>query len=434
MRSLLLCALVAAAAPATDWAQFRGPFFNGTTDVKDLPSSWGPGENILWTAALPGPSAATPAVLKDRVFVSAADRKTDTLLALCIDAERGEILWQHEIAKGISRTDRSNYASPSPATDGELVVFFYGNGEMWAFDMKGKKLWARNIQKDYGTFAFLWTFATSPLLFEGTLYLQVLQRDVPVSGRGFSDRVNESYLLAMDPKTGATRWRSVRPSKAVAEALEAFSTPVPTTRDGRTELLIVGGDALTGHDPADGRELWRWETYNPRRVGHWRLVPSPVVGDGIVAVCAPKGDPVYGIRAGGATVHGQEAVAWSDRQARKVSSDVPTPAFHEGDFFVLNDLGRALSRVEARTGRVKWTVATPGRDKYEASPLVADGKVYLINFDGEVTVMNAADGATINVIPMHRAGSDPVRSSIVAAHGRLYIRLNTALVCIAKQN
>jgi len=438
--STLKCGLLAALvlvpsclARAGDWPQWRGPLLNGSTDEQDLPSSWSKTENIAWKAELPGAAASTPIISGDKVFISGVDSAKDALQAMCFDRTSGKLLWRHDFAGDTRRDYRSNFAAPSPVTNGKIVIFFYSTGDLIGYDLDGQQKWARNIQKDYGTFAFLWTFSSSPLLYDGKLYLPVLQRDVAVDGRGFSDRKNESYLLAMEPETGKTLWRQVRPSKAVAESRESFATPIPFEYEGTTQLLIVGGDALTGHDPATGKELWRWGTWNPARITHWRLVPSPVTGDGIILACAPKRDPLYAIKAGGSGLLDDDALAWVSREVREVSSDVPTPAFYDGDFFVLSDVRKCLSRVEPRTGKVKWTVATPGRSKYEASPLAADGRIYLINFDGVVAVIDAAGGDVLNVIPM----DDPqhgevVRASISAAHGQLFIRTTRTLYCVGE--
>jgi len=433
LSSVLLLLSVVATAHADNWGQFRGPNFNGSANETNLPTDWSTTKNIVWSADLPGPSAATPSVWNDRVFVSSTDSESDSLKAMCFDRKNGQLLWEHVISTGTSQDTRSNFSAPSPATDGELVVFFYGNGDLVAFDFNGKQLWSRNIQKDYGTFAFQWTFSTSPLLFDNKLYLQVLQRDVPANGRGLKDRKNESYLLAMNPKTGKTLWRHVRPSEANAESLEAFSTPMPYEYNGRTEILIVGGDDLTGHDPETGKELWRWGTWNPDRIPHWRLVPSAVAGDGVVLACAPKKDPIYAVQAGGKGQLDDSALLWTSKEERSVTSDVPTPAFYDGDFFVLSDLTKTLSRVEPKSGKVKWSIKTPGGSKYEASPLAADGKIYLVNFDGEVVIVDAKQGETINVISMvGERSKDVVRSSIIAADGQLFVRTNRKLYCVGQ--
>jgi len=263
--------------------------------------------------------------------------------------------------------------------------------------------------------------------------VQVLQRDVPARGHGMRDKVNESYVLAVNPRTGKTLWRHIRPSKAVAESREAFTTPIPASIDGRQQLLVIGGDALTGHDLETGKELWRWGTWNPTRIGHWRHVPSPVAAGDIVLACAPKNDPIYAIRVKGTGVYDDSAIAWVSRDVKEVSSDVPTPAYYDGDFFVLSDLRKYLSRVEPQTGKVKWSIETPGSRKYEASPLAADGKIYLIDHSGEVAIVDAADGAVIKRIEMDKpSGQTAVRASIVAADGQLFIRTTQRLYCVGK--
>lgn len=417
--------------PAENWPQFRGPNHNGSSPETGLPSSWSITENVVWQTELPGPSAATPAIWDDHVFVSSTNMADRSLEAICLDRRTGKQLWKHVVAKEIRRDSRSNFAAPSPTTDGQTVIYFYGSGQLVAYDFSGNELWQRNIQKDYGTFAFMWTFSTSPLLFEGRLYLQVLQRDTPVSGRGFADRENESYLLALNPTTGEELWRHVRPCEAKAESREAFTSPVPYTFGEKKELLVVGGDDLTSHDPETGKELWRWGTWNPDRIGHWRLVPSPVASETTVLVCAPKRDPIYAVKTGGAGQLDQEDLAWVSRDQKELTADVPTPAYADGDFFVLSDVRKKLSRVDPRTGRIKWTVRTPGEAKYEASPLVADGKIYLVNFVAEVTVVDAETGKLLNTIKMDEARDDAVRASIVAAQGQLFVRTTNKLFCIA---
>jgi outer membrane protein assembly factor BamB len=420
--------LLQAHLPAEDWPQWRGPLFNGSTSEKGLPTQFGPDAAVLWSAPMSGPSASTPAILGDRVFLSSVDAQNQSLHALCLDRRTGKPLWQAKVADGIRRDDKSNLASPSPATDGHQVVFLYGNGELVGFDLEGKQIWKRNLEDDYGQFAYQWTYAASPLLFEGRLYVQVLQRDQPVHNRGKEG--GESYLLCLEPGTGKTLWRHVRPTEAQAESREAFSTPMPFQVDGGWQLLIAGGDMLSGHDPATGKELWRWGTWNPTRIGHWRLVPSPVAGGGVVLACAPKKAPVYAVKPGRGVLE-EKSLAWASTD-RSVTSDVPTPAFAEGDFFILSDVSKAISRVSPQ-GNIRWTVETPGRIKFEASPLVADGKVYLINFNAEIVVLNAADGSLLHQTALGGPEDKQVRSMIVASHGQLFVRTDTRLLCIGSE-
>ncbi len=412
---------------AEDWPQWRGPHFNGSSQEKNFPAQISPEKNLVWALPLAGPSASSPIVSGDRIFLSGSDKDNQSLLALCIERTTGKVLWEHKISEGFKRDDRSNLASPSPVTDGKTVCFFYGNGELAAFDITGKPLWKRNIEQEYGEFAFQWTFSASPLLFDGRLFLQVLQRDQPVHNRGKEG--GESYILCLAPETGKTLWKQVRPTEAQAESREAFSTPIPVEIGGKPQIVVVGGDMLSGFEPSSGNEIWRWGTWNPTRIGHWRLVPSPVAGAGVILACAPKKSPVYAVKPGAGSLD-EKALAWASSE-RAVSSDVPTPAFAQGDFFVLSDVSKALSRVSP-DGSIKWTTETPGRVKYEASPLFADDKIYTVNFNGDVVVFNAADGKIMSEAAFGTPEDKQVRAMIVASQGNLFLRTDTRLLCIGK--
>lgn len=420
--TLAILLLTSSTGFAADWAQLRGPSFDGSTTEANLPVKWSQTENVEWSIDLPGPSAATPIVSGDHVFVSSTDQKRESIVALAFDRKSGQQLWRKEISKEIRKDSRSTFSAPTPATDGKTVVFFFGNGEMRAYDFAGKEQWKKNL----GPFAFGWTFSTSPLIYDGTLYMQILQN---------KSRNTPSYILAMDPATGSELWKHERPSEAVGESLEGFTTPMPYEYKGKKQLLVNGGDAVTGHDLKNGKELWRWETWNPQKIGHWRLVPSPVAGDGVVLLCAPKKNPVYAIPTEKSGRISDDDLYWVSRDERNITSDVPSPAFYEGDFFILSKGRRALSRVEPKTGKIKWSITIESRRELEASPLAADGKIYLLNFDGEATVVDATNGKVLSVIPMEdeeNLGSNFIRSSIIAAHGKLFIRTNSKLYCIGK--
>ena len=427
----LILAAFTLSATAADWANWRGPNHNGSTEAAGLPVKFSKTENIAWKVTMPGPSAATPVILGDKVFVSSTDPKAKELLALCLDRRTGKEIWRQVVGEGYQLDNRSNYASPSPATDGEVVTFFYGNGDLATFDLNGKKLWAKKIQAEENGFAFQWTFSSSPLLHDGILYLQVLQRNTGVRGHGKANG-NESYLLALNPKTGKQLWKHNRPSNAKAESLEAFSTPMPFTHNGREELLIVGGDCLTGHNPETGKELWRWGTWNPSRIGHWRLVPSPAAGGGVILACAPKGSPVYAVKAG---AKGKGKLAWkSAGRTDDISSDVCTPLFYQGKFYVMYGEGRdkILSCVNPATGKAYWQINLESQPKIRTSPTAADGKIYLQNHAGEAFVVDAKNGKILNRTMLGEKGDDLTRASVAIAGGQLFIRTNGALFCVGK--
>jgi outer membrane protein assembly factor BamB len=442
----VICLAAIASLRAENWGNWRGPNYNGATSEKNLPATFSKTENVLWTAPMPGPSGATPVVWGDYVFVSSTDDIAKTCVALAFDRKTGKELWRVKVADRAGKDSMSTFSNSSPVTDGKHVWFFYGNGELVCFDMAGKEVWRRNIEKDYGQFAFQWTFSTSPLLHDGRLYLQVLQRDVPVNGRGRKDGPNESYLLALDPKTGKELWKVLRPAEASAESLEAFTTPTPYQHGGREELLIVGGDCISGHDPDTGKEFWRWGTWNPTRIGHWRLVPSPAAGAGIVLACGPKDSPIYAVKLGGNGTLSNAGLAWQSYvqnteetnkaarslDIRELSSDVPTPLFYEGKFYVLNGNKKKLLCLEP-SGKVVWS-GDVGKANFQSSLTAADGKIYMMNFPGEVFVVQAG-GSEFKLL--HTAamgeGENTLRAAIPISHGQLFIRTSKTLFCVAKK-
>jgi len=443
----IACCLVITATPrAADWPQWRGPNFNGSTTEKNLPATFSRTENVVWSAPMPGPSGATPVVWGDYVFVASTDDATKTCVAIAIDRKTGKELWRVKVLDGVGRDRMSTFSNSSPVTDGRHVWFFYGTGDLVCLDMSGKEVWKRSIEKDYGQFAFQWTFSSSPLLFDGKLYLQILQRNVPVNGRGKTDGPIESFLLALDPVTGKELWKVIRPSEAQAESLESFSTPTPYTHNGRTELLITGGDYVSGADPKTGKEYWRWGTWNPTRIGHWRLVPSPTAGEGVVLACGPKDSPVYAVKLGGNGELSNSSLAWQSYvqnsedhskagrslDTRDLSSDVPTPLFYEGKFYVLNGGKKKLLCVEP-SGKVVWS-GDLGKANFQSTPTAADGKIYMMNFPGEVFVVQAG-GSEFKLL--HTAamgeGENTLRASIPISHGQLFIRTSKMLYCVGKK-
>ena len=429
----LAAVLALVGAQAGEWGNWRGPRYDGSTDEKNLPAKFSKTQNVLWSVKMDGASAGTPVIWGDNVFVSSSNPDKERLTANCYDLGTGVLKWSHQVAKGHRQDNRSNYAAPSPVTDGQVVTFFYGTGALATYALDGEKLWSQNIQEKHGQFAFLWTFSTSPLIHDGILYMQVLQRDTKVGSKGSDD--NRSYLLALDPKTGKQLWKVYRPAKARSESLEAFSTPIPFIHNGREEILIAGGDCLTGHDPKSGKELWRWGTWNPTRIGHWRLVPSPVAGAGVVLACAPKRAPVYAIKAGGKGDVSTSGKLWNSQGSRDgVTSDVCTPLFYQDSFFVLYGEGRdkMLSRVDPKTGKIQWANDLKSRSLFRGSPTGADGKIYVQNHAGTVHVIDAKSGRLLHKAEMGESGDDQTRASVAIAHGRLFIRTNSRLFCIGK--
>ena len=436
-------ALASQASALQDWTHWRGPNFDGSAEAEGLPTAFDKDKQVRWKSALPGPGASTPIVVGDSVFLTSVDPEAGSLLAIALDAKTGAEKWVDIAGSGyqpggkgsaIGLHNRSNYASPSAVSDGTHVVFFFGNGDLVAYELDGDRVWDRNLQEDFGDFAFQWTFSASPTIWDGRLFLPILQRDQPANGLGKQGA--ESFLLALDAKSGETLYRHVRPSDAQMESLESYATPIPSTgTDGRKELLIVGGDVITGHDPATGEELWRWGTWNEgHREQWWRLVPSPVVGDGVVLACGPKGAPVCAVPLGKSGTLPQDGTRWMSSGRRDpVTTDVPTPLFYDGAFFVLSDLRNALTRVNAETGEHDWSIELPREHRWRASPTGADGKLWIMDHGGNVHVIEAETGEGIHSVRMGDEDEAYARASIVVADGDVFVRTNTMVYRLSAQ-
>ncbi len=422
-----------AAAHAENWGQWRGPAFNGSSPEKNLPAKWSKTEGVKWSAPLPGASGATPAVWGDSVFVSSTD-SSKNLLLFCLERKDGKLRWQKNVVEGGNiDKGRGNMASPSPVADGKTVYALYGTGDLVAFDFAGQELWKRNLGQDYGKFAIMWTYGSSPLLYGGKLYVQVLQRspappDYPGIAGAVGDR--ESYLLALDPATGKTLWKQARPTDARLESSESYASPIPHVgSDGKVQILLVGGDCVTGHDAATGVELWRGFGINRKR-GEWmRVVPSPVSAAGLAIVCGPKKEQLVALKTDLKGDISDSGLAWSFDE--KKTPDVCTPALYDNKLFVLDGDSQTLTCLDPKTGAKKWQGSLGDRTVIRSSPTVADGKFYAINEKGTVFVCGTGDEfRLLETIPM--GGSEGTRSSIAVSDGQLFIRTTDALHCVGK--
>jgi outer membrane protein assembly factor BamB len=434
MKALQILAATIAASSlvhAENWPQWRGPNFNGSTTETGLPTTWTK-ESAKWTAPLPGPSGATPAVWGDNVFVTSPDPEKNLLL-FCFDRKTGKVRWQKQVSTGDITKGKGNMASPSPVTDGKKVWVLFGNGDLAALDFDGKILWQRHLGEEYGRFSINWIYGSSPLLFDNRLYIQVLQRnpappDYPGLAGGAPER--ESYLLAVNPDTGKNIFKVARSSEAKMESQESYATPTPSVGpDGKAQLLIVGGNCVTGNDPATGKELWRGYGLNPKD-GEWmRLVPSAVSAAGLAIVAGPKKEALLAFHTdqkGDVSVPG---LAW--KVDNRTAPDVCTPAFYNGKLFVLNGDSKTLYCMDPKTGEAKWEGKLDAKVVFRGSPVVADGKVYMMDEKGNVFICGTGDEFQL-LGKVEMGDAEGTRASIAISQGDLFIRTTQMLYCVGK--
>ncbi|HSR50458.1 MAG TPA: PQQ-binding-like beta-propeller repeat protein [Acidobacteriota bacterium] len=414
-----ICLFLTLYLAATDnWPQWRGPNLDQTASEQDLPLQWGPEENVAWKLPLPMRSGATPIVWGDRIFLSVShDPATDDRLELwCLDRNNGQVAWKRELGGGNQVFRKQDLSSPSPVTDGEHVYIVTGTGIVRAFDFQGEQQWTRDLQEEYGSFGLKWGYASSPLLHDGALYIQVLHG-------WYTD--DPSYVLKIDAKTGKNLWRIDRPEQAHGrESPDSYATPALLEHKGHTQIVVVGADVVTGHDPEDGRELWRVGGLNPQQSGAQRLVASPVVGEGFVYVFGKRG-PVLAYKIGDDGRISEDDLAWS----RDRGTDVPTPIVHQGSLYVVNDQG-IVWNLNAQTGEVVYGPERLKVGTYSASPILAGGHIYATSEDGSTSVFKT--GPTLEIVATNQVQGYTLSTPAVS-DGQIFIRTAEFLYAIGER-
>jgi outer membrane protein assembly factor BamB len=387
------------APEAGSWPSFRGARASGVEEGQRLPDTWNPttGENILWQTRIPGLGHSSPVVWGHRVFVTSAvssrgqatfkpglygdgdasdDRSPHRFVLYAIDKRTGRIEWERVAFEGPpvdTRHIKSTYASATPATDGRTVVASFGSQGIHAYDVNGTFRWKVDLGHvklgAYDIPSYEWGPASSPILFEDLVILQV-------------DTHLDSFLLALDATTGAVRWKTDR------DELPSWGTPTVARTAGGPELVANGSKYVRGYDPRTGKELWRLG-------GSSKITaPTPIFSDGLFVVASGRAPerPIFVVKPGARgdlTLKDGEtsnaSVAWS-RTGR--GSYMPTPLAYDGILYVLANNG-VFDAYDLKTGTEIYRQRLPYVGSgYSASPVAADGKIYLSSEDGEILVVS----------------------------------------------
>jgi outer membrane protein assembly factor BamB len=413
LRVCLIAALGCGAVLGENWPQWRGPSGDGVSGETGLPLKWTNEENITWKLAMPSRSGSTPVIWNEHIFLNVAEG--DNLEAWALDRASAKILWKRPITAGNYKINKQNMSSPSPVTDGKTVWFLTGTGILKAFDFAGKELWSRDIQKDYGAFGLNWGYGSSALLYKGSLYVPVLhgmKTDEP------------SYLLRMDAATGKTLFKQDRPTTARRESPDSYVTPQLLRYDGKVEIVLNGGDCVTGHDPDTGKELWRSWGLNPTGDGNFRIIASSVTRDGIV-YAPTRVRPFLAIKAGGRGDITNSHVLWKFENG----PDVPSPVTDGKYLYLPNDRG-IVWVLDAKTGQEVYGSKRIAPAIYSSSPVLADGKVYITNEEGTTTVLKA--GGAFEVLAENKLGEYTLSSPAVS-DGQIFLRTEQYLYCIGQR-
>jgi outer membrane protein assembly factor BamB len=431
-----------AAAPSTgSWPSFRGPYAAGVADGQRLPDKWNgtTGENILWRTPIPGLAHSSPIVWGDRVFVTSAissrpnatfkrglygdgdasdDRSRHKWVLYALDKRSGKIVWQRVAFEGEPENKRhikSTYASASPATDGRVVVAWFGSQGVYAYDVNGTPLWSVSLgHVDMGAYdipSYEWGPASSPIIWNGLVLLQC-------------DTQADSFVIALDAASGRVVWKTDR------DELPSWGTPTVVTGSDRPELVTNAANYIRGYDARTGQELWRLG-------GSSKITaPTPIVANGLIIVASGRRPerPIFAVRPG---AHGDltldkdrtsnAAVAWS-KTAR--GAYMPTPIAYNGILYSLNNDG-IFDAYEVETGREIYRQRLdPVGSGFSASPVAADGCVYLSNEDGEMLVVAA--GRQFRLIATNTMG-EPLMATPALSDGVMYVRSASTLFAIGSR-
>jgi hypothetical protein len=409
----ILLAALPGLVMAGNWPQWRGPMANGLSEETNLPTKWTTTENITWKLPLPGLSGSTPIVWGNHIFLNVAEG--GSLFLWAVDREKGAALWKQHLGDGDNKQRKHNMSTPSPVTDGRNVWIMTGTGILKAFDFKGKELWARDLQKEYGPFGLNWGYGSSPLLHDDSLYVQVLH------GMKTDD---PSYVLRINKTSGKTIWKVERATKAERESPDAYTTPALLRHGGNFEVVITGADVVTGHDLKTGAELWRVNGLNPTNNGSYRIVASPVVHNDII-IAPTRVRPMLVLKPGGRGDVTTSHVVWSFNDG----PDVPSPVTDGTYTYVVNDRG-IMWCLEAKTGKEVYGQQRLRPGTYSGSVVLADGKLYVTNEDGVTSVVKA--GPTFEILA-ENALEDYSLSSPALSDGQIFLRTTGALWAIGKR-
>jgi outer membrane protein assembly factor BamB len=427
-----------ATSAANSWPSFRGTGASGVADGQKLPDRWnGPtGERILWRVAVPGLAHSSPVVWGNTIFLTSAissqgnatfkpglygdgdasaDRSAHKWMLYAIDARTGRTRWErvaHEGPPANKRHIKSTYASATPVTDGRVVIAWFGSQGVFAYAIDGRPLWKVDLGRvDMGAYdipSYEWGPASSPILWNGLVILQC-------------DTQTDSFVIALDAETGETVWKTDR------QELPSWGTPTVVDASTGPELVTNASNYVRGYDPKTGRELWRLG-------GSSKITaPTPIFGEGLIVVASGRAPerPIFAVRPGARgdlTLRSgrtrSDAVAWS-RTDR--GSYMPTPLIYRGLLYVLANNG-VLDAYDARTGEEVYRQRLPLIGSgYSASPVAADGKLYLSSEDGDMLVVTA--GRTFDHIATNPMGELLMATPALSA-GVMYVRSASSLFAI----
>jgi outer membrane protein assembly factor BamB len=419
----LTLVLLSLACRAENWPRFRGPTGQGISTEKKLPLEWTATSNVLWKTPVPGEGWSSPIVWNNRVFLTTTTENGTQCRVLCFDRRTGQVLWNKHLFDQVPlrKEGKNSYASATPVTDGKRVVAVFGDGSMVALSLDGSILWTNREVQFYSRHGL----GASPMIyrdlvimpFDGSNRVKAAGQwpnNPPEERLGWQIPWDQALIAALDLKTGRRIWTGKRGMSRIAHA-----SPILFRHDGKDQLLSIAGDAIQAFDPKTGERLWSAYAQGEG------LVPSPVIGDGLIfAASGFEKTTLRAIRPGGKGDVTATHIVWEQKKGVPTQ---PSLVYVRPHLFAITDGGVATC-YKADSGDIVWQERVGGN--FSASPVYADGRIYFLSEAGETTVIAA--GPEFKILARNALG-EKCQASMAVSQGQLYLRSEKNLFCIGQK-
>ncbi len=405
----ILLLLTGRSLHAADWPQFRGTDSQGSAAATGLPVTWDDSTNLKWKVKLPGPGASSPIFVNDILYVtcysgygvegsSRSDMNNLKLHFVAVNHRTGKPLFDKIIQPTLPESERvrdHGYAAATPATDGEAIYTFFGKSGVMRFAPDGELVWRTSV----GDETHEWGCGTSPVLFDDLVIVNA--------------SVESGDLVALNKQTGQEVWRT-------GGMKASWNTPhLVTLPDGSSELVVSVRDSILAFDPATGKSLWQCEGIPDY------VCPSIVSRDGIVYVIGGRQSRALAIRAGGRGNVTDSHLVWS----ASAGANVCSPVIHGEHLYWVSDRNTVAYCVALKDGEIVYQQRFP--DQPYASPIAADGKLYVVTRNGGTFVL-AAEPQFRQLARNRFEDRSTFNASPIVAGSDLILRSDAYLYCIGK--
>ena len=404
---LLASTIFAVAAPAENWTRFRGPNGQGISAERNLPVNWSATDNVVWKAAIPGTGWSSPVVFEDHVFLTTTTDEGQTCHVICVDRNSGDIRWNKEVHRQVAGPKRrkNSYASPTPVTDGKQVFAVFSDGAIVAVDFAGNLTWKNTDIK----FHSLHGLGASPILAGDQLIMPFDGSSPEEKTIGWKVPWEQAVVLAVDTQTGDTRWKGKRGESRVGHV-------TPILIDDGAHVVSAGGDRVQAHDVKTGERVWSIYSQGEG------VTPSPAIAEELIITSSGFEAPTLrAIRMGGSGDITDTHIEWE--QTRGVPA-LPSLLYVNPHVYTITR-DNILHCLEAATSEIVWLKRLEG--EYTASPVYADGRIYILSEEGVTLVLRPGD--EYDEIARNSIG-EACLASMAVSNGQFFIRTAENLYCI----